>query len=117
MHGDARAATASSGSSSDKKSATLRHTMTSPLSGRTFGRYRLIERIGAGAMGEVYRAHDSRLDRDVAIKVIHSKAIADEEARRRLRREADALSKLNHPNIATVLDVDSDGDVDFVVME
>jgi tetratricopeptide (TPR) repeat protein/predicted Ser/Thr protein kinase len=87
------------------------------FTGRTFGRYRLIERIGAGAMGEVYRAHDDRLDRDVAVKVIHTGTVVDEDARRRLRREADTLSKLNHPNIATVYDFDSDAGVDFVVME
>jgi tetratricopeptide (TPR) repeat protein len=87
------------------------------LAGRTFGRYRLLERIGAGAMGEVYRAHDDRLDRDVAVKVIHSGTVVDEDARRRLRREADTLSKLNHPNVATIYDFDSDAGVDFVVME
>ena len=91
--------------------------MNESFTGRTFGRYRLLERIGAGAMGEVYRAHDDRLDRDVAVKVIRTGTVVDEEARRRLKREADTLSKLNHPNIATIFDFDSEGAVDFVVME
>jgi len=91
--------------------------MNASFTGRTFGRYRLLERIGAGAMGEVYRAHDDRLDRDVAVKVIRSGTVVDDDARRRLKREADTLSKLNHPNIATIYDFDSDAGVDFVVME
>jgi tetratricopeptide (TPR) repeat protein/predicted Ser/Thr protein kinase len=89
--------------------------MTSTYTGRTFGRYRLLERLGAGGMGEVYRARDERLERDVAIKVLLG--VADEDRRRRLKREANTLSKLNHPNIAAVYDFDSEGDVDFVVME
>jgi tetratricopeptide (TPR) repeat protein len=89
----------------------------SGLNGRTFGRYQLIEPLGAGGMGEVYRAHDMRLDRDVAIKVLSASRLASDEARTRLRREADILSKLNHPNIATVFDFDSEDGIDFVVME
>ncbi len=91
--------------------------MNDSFSGHTFGRYRLFDRLGAGGMGEAYRAHDDRLGRDVAIKVIHGAAAVDADARRRLRREADALSKLSHPNVATIYDFDSHGDVDFVVME
>jgi len=68
-------------------------------------------------MGEVYRARDERLERDVALKVLPPGAVSDEGARRRFRREALALSRLNHPNIATVLDFDRQDDLDFLVME
>jgi TolB-like protein/Tfp pilus assembly protein PilF/predicted Ser/Thr protein kinase len=85
--------------------------------GQTLGHYRIIERIGAGGMGVVYRALDQRLDRDVALKVLPSGALADEVARRRFRKEALALAKLNHPNIAGVYDFDSQDGMDFLVME
>ena len=85
--------------------------------GKTLGHYRIVEKIGAGGMGEVYRARDERLDRDVAVKVLPAGALADEGARKRFRKEALALSKLNHPNIATVYDFDSQEGVDFLAME
>ena len=72
--------------------------------GQTLGHYRIIERIGAGGRGVVYRAKDERLDRDVAIKVLPNGALADEEVRTRFRKEALALSRLNHPNVATIHD-------------
>jgi TolB-like protein/Flp pilus assembly protein TadD len=65
----------------------------------------------------VYRAHDERLDRDVAVKVLPSGTLADEPARKRFRKEALTLSKLNHPHIATVFDFDTQDGVDFIVME
>jgi serine/threonine protein kinase len=68
-------------------------------------------------MGVVYRAHDEHLDREVAIKVLPSGILSDESARRRLRKEARSLSKLNHPNVATVHDFDSQDDIDYLVME
>lgn len=87
------------------------------LTGRTLSHYRIIEKIGAGGMGEVYRAHDLRLDRDVALKVLHPGTLIGDLARRRFRKEAHTLSKLNHPNIATVHDFDTQDGVDFLVME
>jgi eukaryotic-like serine/threonine-protein kinase len=85
--------------------------------GQILGQYRIIEKIGAGGMGVVYRARDERLERDVALKVLPAGALADEETRKRFRREALSLSKLNHPNIATIHDFNTDRDVDFLVME
>jgi len=85
--------------------------------GAKLGHYQLLEKIGAGGMGEVFRAHDQHLDRDVAIKVLPPGTLGDETARKRFRKEALALSKLNHPNIATIHDFDSQQGVDFLVME
>ena len=85
--------------------------------GQTLGHYRVLEQIGAGGMGLVFRAHDERLGRDVALKVLPPGTLTDENARRRFRKEAPTLSKLNHPNIATVFDFDTQDGVDFLVME
>ncbi len=83
----------------------------------TLSHYRVLEQIGEGGMGVVYRAQDEHLDRDVALKVLPSGALADEAARKRFRKEALALSKLNHPNIATVFDFDTEEGTDFLVEE
>ena len=85
--------------------------------GLRLGHYLVLERIGAGGMGEVYRAKDEHLDRDVAIKVLPSKTFSDDLTRKHFRIEALALSKLNHPNIATIHDFDTQQEVDFLVME
>jgi serine/threonine protein kinase/predicted Zn-dependent protease len=85
--------------------------------GRTISHYRVIEKIGAGGMGEVYRAHDEQLDRDVALKILPSGLLADEAARKQFRKEALALAKLNHPNIETVHEFGSQDGVDFLAME
>ena len=85
--------------------------------GRTLRRYEILERIGAGAMGVVYRARDRRLERDVALKVLPAGLLEDVRARDRFRREALLLARLNHPNIATVYDFDSAEGVDFLVLE
>src|ERR1700726_426221 len=85
--------------------------------GATLGRYGVIEKIGSGGMGEVYRAHDDQLDRDVALKVLPASVLADEDARKLFRKEALALAKLNHPNIATVHEFNCQGGVDFLAME
>jgi serine/threonine protein kinase len=79
--------------------------------------YRLVERIGEGGMGVVYRARDEHLERDVAVKVLRPGAVGDESARNRFRKEALALSQLNHPNIATIYDFDTQDGVDFLAME
>ena len=85
--------------------------------GTTLSHYRIIEPLGAGGMGEVYRARDLHLDRDVAVKVIQRGALSDPSARDRFRREAHVLSRLSHPGVATIFDFDTQGDLDFLVME
>ena len=79
--------------------------------------YVVLEKIGAGGMGVVYRAHDELLDRDVALKVLPSRTLDDGRTRQRFRREALALAKLNHPNIGSVYEFGSEGETDFLVME
>ncbi len=88
-----------------------------PLVGERLGHYHILDKIGAGGIGEVYRAHDEHLDREVAIKVLPEGTLADEEARRNFRREALTLSKLNHPSIAVVHDFDCHDGMDFLVTE
>ncbi|MCG6925644.1 MAG: serine/threonine protein kinase, partial [Acidobacteria bacterium] len=85
--------------------------------GRTLLHYRIVEPLGAGGMGEVYRARDEKLGRDVAVKVLPADALTDEAARRRFHKEAEALVRLSHPHIATLFDVDSADGTDFIVME
>ena len=87
------------------------------LLGRRLGHYRILEEIGAGGMGVVYRAHDEHLDRDIAIKILPHGLLADATARQRFHKEAHALSKLNHPNIATVYDFDSCEGIDYLAEE
>jgi len=79
--------------------------------------YRVLEKIGSGGMGVVYRAHDEILDRDVALKVLPSGTLSEESARARFRREALALARLNHPNIGAVHEFGSEAGVDFLAME
>ncbi len=90
---------------------------TQPISGRALGHYRLIERIGEGGMGIVYRAYDEHLQREIAVKLLPASVVRDESARRRFRKEALTLARLNHPNIETLHGFEADGDVDFLVME
>jgi len=81
------------------------------------GHYRIVEKIGEGGMGEVFRARDQHLGRDVALKVLPPGTLTDDHARRLFRKEADSLSKLNHPNIVTVHDFDTQENLDYLVME
>ena len=85
--------------------------------GSRLGPYEITSAIGAGGMGEVYRARDERLERDVAIKVLPPGVLTDDAARRRFRNEALALAKLSHPNIAAVHDVGEQDGSDYLVME
>src|SRR5215475_6406741 len=85
--------------------------------GQILGHYRIVEKIGEGGMGVVYRARDERLDRDVALKLLPPGMFADLAALKSFREEAQALSKLNHPNIATIHDFDAQDKLSFLVME
>jgi len=85
--------------------------------GTLLSHYRVLEQIGAGGMGVVFRAHDDQLERDVAIKVLPAGMLSEETAHRRFRREALVLAKLNHPNIGVVYDFGSQDGTDFLVME
>jgi serine/threonine protein kinase len=86
-------------------------------SGPSIGPYRVLSKLGAGGMGEVYLALDSRLGRRVALKVLTPQFAADADRKRRFEREARAASALNHPNIVAVYDFSSDGKLDYLVME
>ncbi len=87
------------------------------LTGKTLGRYRVLERIGRGGMAEVYKAYQPALERHVAIKVLHSFLLEDEGSRERFSREAKAVAALRHPHIVQVFDFDNEGDEYFMVME
>ncbi|MDP9192431.1 MAG: protein kinase [Acidobacteriota bacterium] len=81
------------------------------------GTYRLISRLGAGGMGEVWRAEDTKLLRQVAIKILPEQLAADEEWKERFLREARTVAQMNHPNIATIYSIDQQGDTLFIAME
>ncbi len=85
--------------------------------GTRLGPYEIVAPLGAGGMGEVYRARDTRLGRDVAVKVLPQHLSANAEVRTRFEREAKTVSSLNHPNICTLFDVGREGDTDYLVME
>jgi serine/threonine protein kinase len=91
--------------------------LTRRRSPERIGRYRVIERIGRGAMGVVYRARDEAMGRDVALKVLTTDLEDDPDVRTRFHREAEAAAHLSHPNIITIFDVGEDGDRFFIVME
>src|SRR5215472_819054 len=89
-----------------------------PLSpGYRLGNYEVIAPLGAGGMGEVYRARDTRLGREIALKVLPADVSADASRRQRFEQEARAASALNHPNILSIYDVGSEGGVAFMVSE
>ena len=85
--------------------------------GSRVGRYEIVEKLGAGGLGEVYRARDTRLDRDVAVKALHAQFAASPDGRARFDREAKAIASLSHPNICSVYDVGVEDGVDYLVME
>jgi tetratricopeptide (TPR) repeat protein/predicted Ser/Thr protein kinase len=85
--------------------------------GRTISHYQILDKLGEGGMGVVYKAKDTHLDRFVAIKVLPPERVADPERKRRFVQEAKAASALNHPNIVTVHDIDQAEGVDFIAME
>src|SRR5580704_16846649 len=86
-------------------------------SGTKLGPYEIQSPLGAGGMGEVYRACDTRLDRIVAIKILPAHLSDNPEAKQRFDREARAISSLNHPNICTLFDVGHQNGIDYLVME
>ncbi len=88
-----------------------------PSTGQLLGHYRLVEQIGAGGMGVVFRAHDEKLQRDVAVKILPTGLFADDDSRRQFRQEALAVGKLNHPNIAMAFDFGEEGGIDYLVTE
>src|SRR5271157_171023 len=85
--------------------------------GTKLGPYEILSPLGAGGMGEVYRARDTRLDRSVAIKILPTHLCADPTTKLRFEREAKTVSALNHPNICSLFDVGSQDGIDFLVME
>ncbi len=85
--------------------------------GQTVSHYAFLEKLGAGGMGEIYKARDSRLNRMVAVKVLAPGKTGDPQRRRRFIQEAQAASALNHPNIITIHDILPDGDTQYMVME
>src|ERR1051326_3000680 len=87
------------------------------LPGSRLGPYEIQSALGAGGMGEVYRALDTRLDRTVAVKILTGHLSQNSEARQRFDREARAISSLNHANICTLYDVGHQDGIDYLIME
>src|ERR1700722_6865463 len=102
----------------DSSTRTGIHTHTLPLTlGTRLGPYEILAAVGAGGMGEVYRARDTRLGRDVAVKILSTQLSFDPDLHERFLREAKCVSALQHPNICVVHDIGSQDGIDFLVME
>jgi len=87
------------------------------MTGQVLGHYRVLEQIGTGGMGEVYRARDERLGRDVALKLVHPSSAKDHDRLRRFELEARSAASLNHPNIVAVYDIGFHEEMPFIVTE
>src|SRR5215467_743653 len=91
--------------------------VSAPSVGQILGHYRIVEQVGAGGMGVVFRAHDQQLDRDVALKILPELALLSEAARRQFRREALSLAKISDPYVAMAFDFGHDNGIDYLVTE
>src|SRR6476646_2263314 len=87
------------------------------MTGRTIGHYEVIEKLGEGGMGVVWKARDARLDRFVALKLLPASRMSDPDRKRRFVQEAKTVSALNHPHIITIYDIDHADGADFIAME
>src|SRR6266404_4857612 len=92
-------------------------TVSAPTVGQVLGHYRIVEQIGAGGMGVVFRARDEQLDRDVALKILPKLTLLSEPARRQFRREALSLAKITDPCVAMAFDFGQDNGIDYLVTE